>query len=285
MIKYKLILSAIFLFVTLYSQTITEIKSSGIFEAMKTQAGYTATATTNVARFQAMVLLEIARSTQKKDSTTEIIILNNREWYRAFKRYTQLSDEEMPVFSHRAIDYHQDQIIDLRQDKIIKTIRKGPKPTFAINVIVGWNAKKIGQSYYTFTDTLSQPTLKVKNKNQITYRILDFGNVILYDDMHGLSGQPTSGILGLIFRLIGEGHVMWSKFTITPSGLQINRARAKKGIFEIVSTLTIYPEGNTLKNLPDNQPWLKPHETLLTQPTDIEYYPIDPSIIKYICGD
>ncbi len=284
MIRFKFILSILLMFSSLFSQAVTEIKFPGILRAMETQRGYNVTATTNVARFQAMVLLKIAKTLHNRDSTAEIIFLDNREWYRAFKHYTQLSDREMPTFSRLAIDYQQDQVIDLRQSRIIKKNKTGPKPEFAINVIVGWDKNKIGSSYYTFNDTLSQPGLKVKNQSQITYRILEFDDFILYDDMRGISGQPTSGILGIIFRLIGEGQVMWSKFTITPTGLQINRARAKKGIFEIESTLTIYPDGNTLKNLPDDQPELKPYETLLTRPTSIEYFPIEPSVIRLICG-
>ena len=65
----------------------------------------------------------------------------------------------------------------------------------------------------------------------IAYRLLDFGDMIAYDRVQGLTGRPTSGILGLLFRNIGEGRVVASRMAISHDGLQVSRAKAKKAFF------------------------------------------------------
>lgn len=281
MIK-KLLLILISPLFLLASLQVKDITYEEMLSAMKTQTGYDIVATTNVARFQASVLLQIAKTSLSKNPEEKILFLDDKIWYKAYREHSGLSDEEMPDYSILAIENNQDQLLDLRQEKIIKKIVTGRTPVLAMNAIVGWEP---GADFYAFNDTLSSPTLKVRNTNQITYRILDFGNMFMYDDMKGLYGQPTSGFLGWLFQFIGEGHVMWSHLTITPTNEEVVRARAKKGPFEIESVLTIYPDGHTVKNVPKDRPDLKAYEKLIAEPVEIEYYPMDPKTIKFICGE
>lgn len=280
-----IILTLFLVVANIQAQEPLEIKYPDILKAMRTQTGYNRIATTNVGRFQASVLLQVAKNSLAKNPDEKILYLDNKEWYKAYKELTGYSDEEMPDYSHRAVTFDQNQLLDLRRENIYSKIKKGRAPEFAINAVVGWRKTPDAAEYYTFNDTLSDPTLEVQNSRIISYRILDFGDMIVYDEMQGLSGQPTSGILGFIFKLIGKGHVMWSRFTITQDGIQVNRARAKKGIFEIESTLTIYPDGTTLKNLPKDREDLEIYEKLLTQPLDIKYVPLKQEFIDIICGE
>jgi hypothetical protein len=281
----KVVIGILVLFSTLVQgQEIAQVSYDEMLAAMETQENYNVLATTNVARFQSSVLLNIARRTQQKNPENKILFLHFRDWYNACKAYTGYTDREMPEYSRLAVEFQQNQLLDLRQEKICKKINNGRKPKFAMNVVVGWEKELNLPAYYSFVDTLSEPVLKARNARLISYRILDFGDMVAYDDMTGLSGQPASGILGLIFKLIGEGQVMWSRYTITDDGLQVNRARAKKGIFEIESTLTVYPDGTAIKNLPANRSDLQIYEKLLSQPLDIDYYPIEKNIIEAVCG-
>jgi hypothetical protein len=108
----------------------------------------------------------------------------------------------------------------------------------------------------------------------ITYRLLDFGDMIVYDEIQGLTGRPTSGILGLLFRVIGEGEVSYSRITISDDGLQITRARAQKGPIVITETVTVQPDGKTEKGLPSGRRDLQALEKKLKRPLRIRYVPI-----------
>ena len=145
----------------------------------------------------------------------------------------------------------------------------------AINVIVGWPKRTELPGKYSFADTLSTPRLKVTNHREISYRLLDFGDMIVYDQINGLTGRPTSGILGMLFRIIGDGRVVQSKMAVTPDGLQINRTHAKKGPFSIKETVTVLPQGITQKWLPNDRPDLLDIEMLLKRPLKIRYLPLE----------
>jgi hypothetical protein len=109
----------------------------------------------------------------------------------------------------------------------------------------------------------------------LSYRLLDFGDMTVFDDIRGLRGRPTSGILGLLFQLIGEGHVMENRMAISGDGLQVSRARARKAFFEVVSTVTVYPDGRTEKDVPPGRPDLAALEARLKQPLKLSHPPLE----------
>ena len=111
----------------------------------------------------------------------------------------------------------------------------------------------------------------------ITYRLLDMGDVIVFDDVEGLEGRPTSGVLGLLFKVIGEGRVVENRMAISPDGLQVSRARAKKALFWVTTTVTVYPDGRTEKDVPADRADLKPLAGRLERPLRIDYRPLSPS--------
>lgn len=105
----------------------------------------------------------------------------------------------------------------------------------------------------------------------ITFRLLDFGDMIMHDKIEGLTGRPTSGVLGFLFRIIGEGHIEYSKMMISEEGLQITRAQASKGFIDVTSTVTVKPDGQTEKGIPPDRPDLKALEEKLKQEIEITY--------------
>ena len=125
----------------------------------------------------------------------------------------------------------------------------------------------------SYEDTLSTPQLKVTNERVITYRLLDYGDMMVFDEITGFRGRPTTGLLGLLFQVIGEGHVVESRVAVAPGGLQITRARAKK-VFEVATTVTVYPDGRTEKDLPPGRGDLAPIEARLKQPLRLRYLPM-----------
>ena len=105
----------------------------------------------------------------------------------------------------------------------------------------------------------------------MTYRLVDFGNWVVYDEIEGLTGRPTSGILGFLFRIIGEGRVLQTRMAISKDGLQINRAIAKKGFIKRIDTVTVYPDGKMEKDVPAGRPDLLELANRIKQPLEIDY--------------
>ena len=76
----------------------------------------------------------------------------------------------------------------------------------------------------------------------ITYRLLDFGDMLVCDRIHGLRGRPVSGVLGIMFRLIGEGAVVSSRMAISNDNLQIIHAHSRKYLINLQTTASVHPD-------------------------------------------
>ena len=241
-----------------------------ILNAMRGCDGYELTATTNGARFQAEVLLRLAR--EQPDGPP--LFLGHAEWFSAFLARTGLSAEKAPAFMRLAHDYAQDLQIDYRSDRVVES--GGPRPAFAANVTVWWPERRGSPDSYSYEDLLSTPHLEVTNQRRIAYRLLEVDGMVVYGEVQGLLGRPTSGILGALFQVIGKGHVKESRMLISRDGLQVSRAVARKWSFGVTQTVTVHPDGRMEKDIPRDRPDLKALAARLEAPLGIRYRPLKP---------
>ena len=112
------------------------------------------------------------------------------------------------------------------------------------------------------------------NERLLSYRLLDFGDMTVFGDIRGLRGRPTSGVLGVLTQLIGEANVEENRMAVSPDGLQVARARAKKAFLEVASTLTVYPDGRAEKDIPPGRPDLAILEARLKRPLKLVHPPL-----------
>jgi hypothetical protein len=246
-----------------------------ILAAMRARQGYDPAATTNGARFQAEVVLDLLRASGAREPDGGLLFFSHEDWFLAYLERTGRRAESAPLFMRLAFEYGQDMEVDARAGRVIDRVIEGPAPLLAANVRIGWPESRSGRSHYSYEDHLSVPKLRVTNERMITYRLLDFGDRVAYEEVEGLRGRPIEGFLGFLFDLVGEGHVQWSRMTISPDGLQISHARAAKGPFKIESTVTVFPDGRVQKDLPADRPDLSALEKRLLQPMKIRYLPLD----------
>ncbi len=203
------------------------VSQQEILEAMRLPVGYDPTATTNAARFQADVLLHLARQAKARDPRGQPLLLRRSDWFQAFLTRTGRTVENAPTYALLSYQHAQDIVVEYRTDRVIRRVEEGATPELALNVMLWWEPTSDAPDRYSYLDSLSTPTLSVTNKSVITYRLLDMGDMVVYDQIEGLAGRPTSGALGLLFRIMGEGSVVWSRTAIAPDGVQVTRARVK----------------------------------------------------------
>lgn len=242
-----------------------------ILEAMRESRGYDLTATTNGPRFQSEVILRLVAAAEAGDPRRQPLFIGHREWFDAYLERTGLTRDRAPQFVRLADAYAQDAIVDYRRDRVLGGTPAVNAPLRAANVCIWWPERTGGPASYSYEDTLSSPQLKVTNQRVITYRLLDFRDMVVFDQITGLRGRPTTGILGLLFQVIGEGSVVESRVAVAPDGLQITRARARKLLIEVATTVTVYPDGRTEKDLPAGRADLAGIEARLKQPLPLRY--------------
>ena len=144
-------------------------------------------------------------------------------------------------------------------------------PELAVNVRISWEAGPGKPDRYSYLDTLSTPRFKVTNWQVMTYRLLDFGDWAVYDEIEGVTGRPMSGVLALLFRVIGEGRIAHSRMAISEDGIQVSRTTAEKAFMGVTTTVTVYPDGIMEKDVPDDRADLLELERLIKQPLEIDY--------------
>jgi hypothetical protein len=88
------------------------------------------------------------------------------------------------------------------------------------------------------------PRLKVTYKRLIREKMLYFGDLFVYDQVSGVGGRPTTGLVSLLFKVIGEGHVDWSRTIVADNGVQVALGKAGKGPFSLTETFFVRPDGS-----------------------------------------
>ena len=257
------------------AETARPVSQEEMLEAMRASRGFDPTATTNGARFQAEVLLFLARRARARQADGPPLFLGHAEWFAAFLARTGLAAEKAPAFVRLPYEHGQDMEVDYRAGRVLRPGGSGPLPETALNVRIWWPASRDRPASYSYEDTLSSPQLKVTNRRLILYRLLAFGDMTVFGEIEGLHGRPTSGVLGLLFKVIGEGRVEENRMAIAADGLQIARARARKAFFEVATTVTVYPDGRTEKDVPPGRPDLLALEVLLKRPLAVAFQPLD----------
>jgi hypothetical protein len=243
--------------------------------AMAESQGYNLLATTNGPRFQSEVLLRLARQAQASDPRRTPLFLGHREWFLAYLERTGLTADKAPLFVRLSAQYGQDIVVDYRREKVIRQAAPAAIPGMALNVCLAWPRAAGSPGSYSYEDTLSTPRLKVTSERVISYRLLDYGDMTVFHEVEGIRGRPTTGILGVLFQVIGEGHVVENRMALAADGVQVSRARARKLMIEVAPTLTVYPDGRTEKDVPPGREDLAALERRLKQPLAVEHPPID----------
>ncbi len=247
------------------------VDRSQVLEAMRQHyGGYKLTAATNGA-WLADVVFCLVRQAQEHDPDGPPLFIGHEEWFWSFLAVTGQTEDTAPEYALLNYRYEQNMEVDYRLDRVIHKVVEGPMPKLAVNVRIRWEDGPGRPKRYSYIDTLSTPTVRVTNRQLITYRLLDFGDWIVYDEIEGITARPESGVLALLLQLIGEGHMTHSRIAVAQDGIHVSRTRAEKVLMKVMTTVTIYPNGIIEKGVPDGRSDLLELERLLEQPLDIDY--------------
>jgi len=239
--------------------------------AMRMASGYDVTKTTNSVRFQCETLLRLVRQALVADPARRPLFIGHERWFRAYLAMTGLAEDEAPTYALLAYKYRQDTQIDYRMECVIRRACKGPTPEVAANVKIWWPKEPGTPSSYSYLDIHSVPQVKVTIKREVKLRLLGFGDMMAYDKIKGMHGRPVTGLLGLMFKMIGEGRAAWCKMAVSEDDTLIMRGHARKGPIGISSTITVHPDGRAVKGLPPDREDLVPIETRLEKALKIKY--------------
>ena len=224
--------------------------------AARSGGEYDLLATPNWPRFQSALYLQLVRLAMEREPLGGVVFISPDYLFWEFLSLAGATDpSKAPDLLLWALHLNQGTQLEYRPDGIVKSVRKGTHPTLAINVRTSWPERPDGTDKFRVLDTLSVPKLSLTNRQEITYRLLVFGDMVMFDEIDGTSGRPLSGVLGALFRLIGEGSLVYYRAVLTDGGLQVVRVKAKK-IFSKTTTIRVYPDGRAEHGVPPDRPAL-----------------------------
>lgn len=253
---------------------VRQVPRAELVRAMRLHSDFDILATTNRGRFTSELLLRLGRWAREADPEGGPLYIDPEDWFFSYIKVAGVGMLDAPEPALLGLRHGQRLLIEHRPDRVIREVREGPAPTLAMNVRAWWPDGPQAPSSFSFTDTASTPRLKATSHREITYRLLEFDDMIVLDEVVGLTGRPTSGVLGALFAVIGEGSLKESRIAISDDGLQVLRGRAQK-IFSVSTTVTVEPDGAAVKGIPDERPDLRVLEEKLERTLEIEYVPYD----------
>jgi hypothetical protein len=239
--------------------------------AKEAHQGYNLLVSTTSARFTSSVILELVKNAEKTRPDGEPLLLHYDDWCAAFRQVNQLDSGSLPEFVALQRTHKQSQYVDYSTDPSQITIKDGPTPLRVVRVSAGWPRMEGSAAEYTFIDSASSPRMQATNERVISYWLVEYEDMVMEDEIKGLKGRPLDGALGTLFKVLGNGRVVQSRFAISEDGIQVTRARAKKGFLSVNPTSTTLPDGVVEKGIPENRPDLKAMDERLKQKIKIEY--------------
>lgn len=251
--------------------TVHPVSRQALVEAMESEQGYDVTVTSNGVRFQAGVLFFVARRALEQDSLAGALLIDAGDYFHAFLERTGLSEDDAPTFARLPYEHGQSLIVEYRPGRVVKEVRKGPRLELSLDVDAFWPDAPGAPKYYSYVDTLSDPDLVVRHDREMTFRLLAFEDMVVHDRIDGIHGRAASGVLGVVFDVIGHGHARHARAATAADGWQVVRATAQKGLFKISQTVSVAPDGTTHKGIYQGRKDLSELEDLLKRPLEIEY--------------
>jgi hypothetical protein len=253
--------------------SVQRIGYADLLEAMRAEQGYDARQTTNLARFQAGVLLRLAERAQARQPQGPPLFLDHAEWFQAYLETVGLSAEQVPISCRLSVASRQDAWVEYRRERVVRRAGAERPVRLALNVRVGPLPQVSVPPRYSYDDTASTPRLRVTVERVYRYRLLDLGDQVVLDEIEGLYGRPTSGLLGLLFALIGEGRAVFSRMAFASDGTQVMVGQARKAFIVRTATVTIHPNGTAEHGVPAGRSDLAALEARLRAPLGVEYMP------------
>jgi hypothetical protein len=241
-----------------------------ILQAMSAHGKYSLTATTTSMLFEAEALLAIVRRRQREDPGNTRLLIDQNDWFPAHQQTAGVTYAEMSETARAGFEHHQDAVVDYGPQVLAEVI-EGDRPLMSLDVTIFWPDSAGAPSGFSYKDTLSVPKVDVYDDRVIHFKLLQYDDMLLFDEVTGISVKPH-GFLSAVFAVLGKPDLKQTRLAVSSDHWQVVRARVN--VFAGISktgTATIEPEGRGHEHVPLERPDLLVLKTRLEQPLKLKY--------------
>jgi hypothetical protein len=240
-------------------------------QAMATHGAYNLTATTTSMRFGTEALLKVVHRRHREAPGTTRLFIDQSDWFTAHREIAGVTYDEMSESAKSGFEHHQDVTVNYGEG-IVQQVLEGPTPLLALDVTIAWPDSGDAPSSFTYKDTLSVPRVEVHNHRVIRFKLVEYPDMILYDEIDGISVKPL-GFLSAVFALVGKPDLKQNRIAVSADHWQVMRGRVK--VFPGISktgTAVIEPDGRGHEDIPADRSDLEALEQTLKQPLRLKYH-------------
>ena len=257
----------------LAAQTCAEperVSRAEILQAMRVHGAYSITSTTTSMRFGAETLLAMVRRRQREHPGRTQFLIDQSDWFAAHLEIAGVTYDEMSAAARAGFEHHQDALIEYGP-RVVHQVLEGPVPNMALDVTIFWPDSAGTPSEFSYRDTLSVPRMDVYDDRVIRFKLLEYDDMLVFDQVTGISVRPL-GFLSAVFAVLGKPDVQQTRITVSTDQWQVVRGRVK--VFPGISktgTATIEPDGRGHEGIPDDRADLRALKERMRQPLELRY--------------
>jgi len=257
----------------LSAQTCAEpgrVSRAEILQAMSTHGAYSLTSTTTSMRFGAETLLAIVRRRQREKPGTTQFLIDQSDWFAAHLETAGVTYAEMSAAARAGFEYRQDALVDYGP-RVVDRVLEGPTPSMALDVTIFWPDSAGAPSEFSYRDTLSVPQVDVYDSRVIRFKLLEYDDMLVFDQVTGISVRPI-GFLSALFAVLGKPDLKQTRVAVSADQWQVVRGQVK--VFPGISktgTATIEPDGRGHEGVPADRADLRALKTRMSQPLKLRY--------------
>lgn len=243
-----------------------------ILEAMSAHGPYSLTSTTTSLRFGAEALLAIVRQRRKQNPDRTQLLIPQTDWFAAHRQISGASYAAMSEAARAGFEHHQDALVDYGP-AVVARVREGPVPRMALDVTISWPDSGGAPPEFSYKDTLSVPRMDVFDNRVIRFKLLEYDDMLVFDQVSGISVRPM-GFLSAVFAVLGKPDLKQTRLAVSADQWQVVRGQVK--VFAGISktgTATIEPDGRGHEGVLAGRADLRELATRLKRPLDVSYGP------------
>lgn len=241
-----------------------------IRRAMSAHGPYSLTSTTTSMRFGAEALLAIVRRRQRELPGSTQFLVRQSDWFDAHREIAGASYAEMSAAARAGFEHHQDALVDYGPH-VVEQVVEGPAPSMALDVTIFWPDSAGAPSEFSYKDTLSVPRMDVYDDRVIRFKLLEYDDMLVFDQVTGISVRPL-GFLSAVFAVLGKPDLKQTRIAVSRDQWQVVRGHVK--VFAGISktgTATIEPGGRGHEGVPRDRADLDTLAVRMRRPVKLRY--------------
>jgi hypothetical protein len=258
---------------TLTAQACAEpdrVSRAEILQAMSAHGAYSITSTTTSMRFGAETLLAMVRRRRQETPESTQFLIDQSDWFAAHLETAGVTYAEMSAAARAGFEHHQDALVEYGA-RVVDEVVEGPAPIMALDVTIFWPDSADAPSDFSYRDTLSVPRMDVYDNRVIRFKLLEYDDMLVFDQVTGISVRPL-GFLSAVFAVLGKPDVKQTRIAVSADQWQVVRGHLR--VFPGISktgTATIGPDGRGHEGLPPERADLRALKVRLGRPLELRY--------------